>query len=184
MERENLYFMALIPNEQICNEIDAFKRDLARRFESTQALKVVPHITLKMPFKLPSSRHFDLLQWLRCLSLDITQFNIELKNFGAFPNRDHPVIYVNPITTIPLLSLQHDLIRRFWISFPKSVSLNRELKFTPHITVAYRDLRPEKFVEAWKIYDTEKYAAIFDVNNFHLLQHNTKKWNICDTYNF
>ena len=183
MERENLYFIALIPDEQICNDIDVFKSEVASRFEATQALKVIPHITLKAPFKMPASSHFNLLQWFRRLPVNVGSFKIELKNFAAFHNRIHPVIYVKPIMNIPLFSLQKDIIRQFRFSYPSSRVTDIELKFKPHITIAYRDLKPERFAEAWKTYQTRKYTAFFVVNNFYLLQHDSKKWNIIQAHN-
>ncbi len=51
------------------------------------------------------------------------------------------------------------------------------------MTIAYRDLKTNLFKEAWKEYETKKYAAVFNVNNFHLLQHNGKAWNIISPCN-
>jgi hypothetical protein len=61
--------------------------------------------------------------------------------------------------------------------------LKQELEFRPHMTIAYRDLRPNLFKQAWKEYETRKYVAEFDVNSFHLLQHDGKAWNIISSYN-
>jgi len=179
---ENLYFIAIIPEKKICDEIEAFKSDFAYHFDSREALKVVPHITLKAPFKLPSAEHGNLLRWFGGFFFDSGHFNIELRNFGAFHNKISPVVYVHPIVNAPLFSLQKEIIRSFRISYPESGVSALELKFMPHITVAYRDLKPERFLEAWKVYQTKTYQASFEVNSFHLLQHDRKKWNIIQTY--
>src|SRR4029077_20077576 len=94
---ENLYFIAIIPNEEICVEIESFKLDFAEHFESRHALRVIPHITLKAPFKLADSKHADLLNWFKKLFISTKPFQIELKNFGAFHNKNNPVVYVQPI---------------------------------------------------------------------------------------
>jgi 2'-5' RNA ligase len=183
MDTENLYFIAIIPSKEICDEIEVFKSDFAHHFESREALKIVPHITLKTPFMLSAAEHANLLQWFRGLCFNAGPFKIELKNFGAFHNINRPVIYVHPIMNVPLFSLQKEIIRSFRISYPKPPVAPIELKFTPHVTIAYRDLKPERFLDAWKIYQTKTYEATFDVNGFHLLQHDRKRWNIVQTYN-
>ena len=182
MERENLYFVAILPDEKTSKEIDIFKSDLANNYESRKALAVITHITLKAPFKLIAAKHDELMYWFSNLYLNIGTFQIELKNFGAFHNKNNPVIYVNPIMNLHLYALQKELIRSFRIKYPEIGVLDIELKFKPHITVAYRDLSPEKFKEAWSVYQTKKYDTVFDVNSFHLMQHYGRKWNIIQSF--
>ncbi len=68
-EKKNLYFIALIPQQQLCEEITNFKNDFSVRFKSNKALKVIPHITLKAPFQLIVNTHDNLLKWFNNLSL-------------------------------------------------------------------------------------------------------------------
>ena len=135
-----------------------------------------------MPFKLPVSAHMGLLQWFQQLSVNPGSFQIELNNFGAFRNKYRPVIFVNPIMQNPLYVLQKEIIQNFSIAFPTIPVMDPELKYNPHITIAYRDLEPSMFVKAWQEYKVKNYASVFEVNSFHLLQHDRKKWNIIDTY--
>ena len=41
--RANLYFIAIIPPQEICEAITAIKQDFAERFKSSKALKIIPH---------------------------------------------------------------------------------------------------------------------------------------------
>ena len=181
MRNENLYFIAIIPPKEICDEIITFQLDFAHHFNAKAALKVIPHITLKAPFKLPVSAHSGLQQWFQKLFIHSGSFQIELSNFAAFPNKYKPVIYVNPIINVSLYSLQKEIIRSFRINYPELEILGLELKFKPHITIAYRDLMPDKFAEAWDLYKAKKFSSVFDVDSFHLLQHNGRMWNIIET---
>jgi len=181
-EKENLYFIAIIPSQKICDEITGFKKDFADRFESKKALKVIPHITLKAPFKLPVSELSTLEQWFQQLYINLETFEIELKDFGAFHNKYSPVVFVQPIMNIHLYSLQQEIIRNFSLFCPQVPVLELEIKYKPHITVAYRDLDPERFRQAWKEYQVKKYTATFRANDFHLLQHNGEEWKIINTY--
>jgi 2'-5' RNA ligase len=184
MEKENLYFVAIIPPQEICEEITTFRQDFAQQYNSRTALKVVPHITLKAPFKLMSDAHSQIVSWFKNLAINEEPFKIELKNFGAFHNKYKPVVFVNPEITQPLAQLQKEILKSFLDYFPFVQIPEVEFKFKPHITVAYRDLQPEEFFKAWQVYKTKEYHGEFLVENFHLLQHDTRKWNIIDTYDF
>lgn len=180
--RGNHYFIAIIPNSTVCKEIESFKTDFAEHFDSRQAQKVMPHITLKAPFKLQASRHDELVQWFQEPFPYPCPFQAGLKNFSAFFNRYNPVVYVDPILHPSLLSLQKNIITNFQFAFPEINISDLEFRFQPHITIAYRDLSPENFEKAWMKYKMMEYEAFFDVNDFHLLQHDTKKWNVNQTH--
>ncbi len=176
-EPVNLYFIAIVPPSEICEEITKIRQNFADRFYSKYALKVIPHITLKAPFKFPAKFHSLLSQWFGQTPVIIKPFQQELKNFGCFANRNKPVIFIQPVMNESLLFLHNHVIDHFIKAFPEDPLMNLELKYNPHITVAYRDLLPEQFKLAWKEYRLKEYAATFEVNSFHLLQHNVKQWN-------
>jgi 2'-5' RNA ligase len=181
MQRENLYFIAIVPPKPICDEIEIFKRDFAERFAAKEALKNIAHITLKAPFKLPVERHGYLLEWFQNISIAEAPFNIELKDFDSFV--DNLVIFIKPVVTVSLVTMQQSIIRQFAKGFPGIHISQLERKFHPHITVAYRDLTAGKFADAWSEYRNKKYSASFIANQFHLLQHDGKRWNSIHTHN-
>jgi len=178
---ENLYFIALIPQKEVQEAITAYKVDFAERFDSEAALKVVPHITLKAPFKIPQNQHQLLIKWFLRLDINSGRFTIELKDFGCFFNKDHPVIFIKPVINTNLYVMQKEMIRSFKNNCPGKTH-PVDVKFNPHVTVAYRDLKPAKFTEAWKEYHLKKYDALFEVNSIYLLQHDRTRWNIISTY--
>ena len=181
-EKRNLYFIAIVPPANVCDEITSIKEDFAKRFESRRALKVIPHITLKAPFAFPAANHELVIEWFDKMPVTVAPFHQELKDFGAFHNKKNPVIYVQPLMTPALHSLQRQVLVNFVSAHPGEGIMKLELEFSPHITVAYRDLQPRLFKEAWKQYEAEKYNATFDVSNFHLLQHDGRMWNIISTF--
>ncbi len=181
-EKQNLYFIAIVPPQSICEEITHFKDDFANRFESKAALKVMPHITLKAPFRFPASVHEQLVKQFKQMHITVSSFQQELNDFEAFHNKRQPVIYVKPVENLSLSDLQRQVLQSFSVAFPAIAVRGIELEFKPHITVAYRDLQPAMFKKAWHEYRTKNYAATFDVNGFQLLQHNGKMWNIINTF--
>ena len=180
-EKRNQYFIAIIPPKKVCDTIIAFKNDLADRFESKAALKIVPHITLKAPFHFPAASHDLILQWFKEMHVTQTAFPQQLKNFGAFHKR-RPVIFIKPVMNPELRHLQKLVIENFIGAYGAETVKKTELKFHPHVTVAYRDLQKNKFREAWKEYEEKKFSARFTVNSFSLLQHDGKRWNIIYTF--
>ena len=177
----DLYFIAIVPPSNICAEVTGFKEDFATRFNSKHALKVIPHITLKAPFSIPKTDHEHTLRWFENMPLATSPFKQQLKDFGAFHNKRNPVIFVHPVMNSSLQHLQKEVLLNFAKGFENAEISKQELEFNPHMTVGYRDLQPHLFKEAWKEYEEKKYAAEFDVDSFHLLQHDSKKWNMIST---
>ncbi len=182
LPKDNLYFIAIIPPAEIIEAISVFKQDFADRFFCRAALKLVPHITLKAPFKLPPSEHTQLLDWFNTLEVAGHPFKIELRDFGVFPKKESPVIFIHAEMNEELKRLHSAIIESFKRAYSKIKTGDFEMDFKPHITIAYRDLKPGIFLEAWKEYKVKKYGATIAVTSFHLLQHDEKKWNIINTY--
>ncbi|MDQ6481363.1 2'-5' RNA ligase family protein [Dyadobacter sp. LHD-138] len=178
MENQNLYFIAIVLPEELAQHVIEVQQDIAYRFQSQKALKVMPHITLKAPFPLSAADHDDLLQWFSDLSVKVSQFTINLKGFDAFRNPKHPVIYIKPVPNPDLMDLQKVLIRQFYSAFNNTAASGTEASFKPHVTVAYRDLEPEAFNNAWPEFVTKPFSGSFSVNRFQLLQHDRRKWNV------
>lgn len=176
MPKDNLYFIAILPPGNISDDIIAFQQDIALHYNSSAALKNMPHITLKAPFKLDAQKHHDMLKWFGSIPVG-TGFEITLENFGTFNNRNHPVIYVKPLPDNSLINLQKTVLTAFETQFPGTAISFLEKKFSPHMTIGYRDLEPDEFVKAWNVYKEKQYHAVFRVTEIFLLQHNGKQWN-------
>ncbi|WP_221390935.1 2'-5' RNA ligase family protein [Dyadobacter sp. NIV53] len=182
MTKENLYFLAIIPPALICEEIISIQQYIATRFQSGAALKVIPHITLKAPFRFLSDQHENVIQWFDQMSINVVPFSLELKGFAAFENPKQPVIYVKPNFNPPLFDLQKQISHNFNTAFPDLALKNTELPFKPHLTIAYRDLKPQFFEEARKEFQTKNYEATFLITDFRLMQHDGKHWDSIRSY--
>jgi len=175
--KTNLYFIAIIPPEEIREAITEIKKDFADRFKSSKALRVIPHITLKAPFKFSEEKHTEVLRWFSSMNVAVSSFQQELKDFGSFANKRNPVIFVEPAMNQSLKTLQRNVINNFIKEFGKEQVAQNEYKFNPHMTVAYRDLMYHQYKIAWEEYQSKKFEATFEAGSFHLLQHDGKKWN-------
>jgi len=178
MQSQNLYFLAIVPHGKVAGEVTAFKEHIAQHYNSQKALKVMPHITLKAPFKTDATRHAEVTAWFRQLEVSVQPFIQHLNGFGAFNNKNNPVLYVQPVLNNGLAQLQYEIISQFEMAFAGIPLQFTEKRFSPHITIAYRDLLPEQFSISWDEFKGKPYDAQFEVNAFYLLQHNGIKWNI------
>ena len=180
--KTSLFFIALIPHKELRDKINKFKLDFSKRFESSKALKVYPHITLKAPFVCSDSSKRELIEWFSERRSRQKSFTIDLKGFGAFSNKEKPVVFVNPVINNELMKMQKELMAGFNAILPAYVH-PVDLNFKPHITVAYRDLTPENFSRAWKEYKDKPFNDVFKVEAIYLLEHDRKKWNLIGTHN-
>lgn len=171
----SLYFVAIIPPQELCDAITAIKEDFKERFNSRHALRLIPHITLKAPFS--HAGHQRVLNWFTGISPTVHPFEQRLHHFNCFSGKRNPVIFIEPELNDSLKQLQQDIIADFKKNFAIPIPGN-ELSFHPHITVGYRDLSYENFLLSWREYRDKNFDASFSVENFCLLQHDRKQWNI------
>lgn len=158
----------------------SFKEDFAQRFQSSRALRIMPHITLKIPFRLPAEKHEKLIEWFESLPLDQRPFKVEINGFGAFKRKQ--IIYAKPVENNKLIELQSGLVSLLKEAYPKTVDED-DRQFSPHMTIAYRDLSKEMFAKAWKEYENKTYQAEFEVNGIDLLEHNGS-WSVVGHFIF
>ena len=178
MPGEKLYFIAIVAPDAVTAEINTFKHDIRDNYSSKAALKTMPHITLKAPFKLPAEEREDLLKWFRNIPTEIAPFEIHIDNFGSFDNKQNKVIFVKPIMSAELIALQSDVIKDFALTYPKMNMSTHEHQFKAHMTIGYRDLTPENFEKAWAVYKDKQYRSSFTCSSYCLLQHNGMKWEV------
>lgn len=177
---EQLYFIAVVPPEDIRDRVTKIKEDFHDHYQSGHALKSPPHITLHMPFKWKENKLPILENSLQVCGEKFSGFDISIKDYDAFPPR---VIFLNVNHSNELNSLYKEVM----MQMKKFNILNANYKgrpFHPHMTVAFRDLRKQKFFEAWKRYKDEKISFRFPVRSFFLLRHTGKLWELHKEFPF
>ncbi|MCB0665215.1 MAG: 2'-5' RNA ligase family protein [Saprospiraceae bacterium] len=172
---ENLYFLAVVPPKSIADEVEEFRQIMATRFKSKHALKSPPHITLIPPFwwedhDYPKLRA-GINEWLQ------SRVSIELilRDFNCFKPR---VIYVDIEANSELNQMQSDLkafLKEEWTLDP-----DKRPSFHPHLTIAFKDLKPRSFYRAWDYFKQQKYEARFLADELYILKHVNGRWIIQD----
>lgn len=172
---EQLYFVAVVPPEPLLSEMWRLKEYFRDVYQSSKSLNSPPHITLHMPFKWKEKREAELIEVLDLCCGKILTVDVRVTGFGAFEPR---VIYLQPEESIELRALQKSVAKALRLGLNIFNADYQDRGFHPHITLAFRDLKREKFQEAWKEFSTKTYSAGFPVNNVCLLKHNGKNWEI------
>jgi 2'-5' RNA ligase len=173
LKKEELYFIALVPPEKIEAEVNEIKAYISARFDSKAALRSPPHITLHMPFKFPQAKESKLISSLAILSNECTPVDISINDYGAFQPK---VIYLKIEASKELNILQEQLAKWMKTKLKVFSKPNPYRTFTPHMTVAFRDLSMKKFYEAWTEFESKKKKYQFRIWGMYLLKHDGSKW--------
>jgi 2'-5' RNA ligase len=171
--RSNLYFIAIIPPEPIYSEVKEFQQHIADTYRSKEALKPPSHITLIPPFQIDAARESELLRFADNFASKYGKFELSIDGFGSF---GVGVIYAAFEKNELWKKLQKELSLSFYKKF--KVEKGPSYGFTPHITIAYKDLTPLMFPLAWEEFRNKLYRRKWTLDNICLLRHNFKGWEI------
>jgi 2'-5' RNA ligase len=178
MDSKKVYFIALLPNERLQEEVTKLKEYAAIYFSTRRALTSPPHITLQPPFVWEGNN----LDPIRATIKDVCQihfpFEITLKNFHHFSTR---VIFIDVEISEPLIQLHQNLRKQMREEHQLE---DRFDSFHPHMTVAFKDLKKEIFPDAWAYFSKLNYQKSFIVDQLTLLERDGKKWNIFEQFKF
>lgn len=149
------------------------KEHMAEIYNSHAALRSPPHITLHMPFRWNPQKEMTLIGKVQEALDTIDSFLLELDGFDVFEPR---VIYIHVKRSDSLHKL-YDIVRKAMQATLHSDNAGYKNRgFTPHMTVAFRDLRKAAYHEAWAEFSHKKFAASWMVESVVLLKHTGSHW--------
>ncbi|WP_247235320.1 2'-5' RNA ligase family protein [Telluribacter sp. SYSU D00476] len=167
-----LYFVALLPDEQIQQDVTAFKQVAAEQFNSRHALKSPPHITIIPPFKLPAEEATTLVETMAAAAARLAPFPVQLRGFDRFGQR---VIFVDVIMDEALRTCYQVTAE----AFHQQLGIKPDDRpFHAHMTVAFKDLHRKVFGDAWAYFSQQSYERTFHVQTLTLLKHNGQRWEV------
>lgn len=168
------YFIALVPEGKLQEKATEIKLDLREKFNIKYALKSPAHITVKMPFLWNEHKEEKLIRELSSFASSRDCFELRLRGFWKFGNR---VIFIDVVPNPLLQSLQSELA-----AYCKTrLNLVQELSdrnYTPHMTVAFKDIKAQNFDTYWKYVKRLSFDERFPVNNLALLKKISGKWEV------
>jgi len=179
-QKQNLYFIALIPHMELREQIDILKKEMQERFNAKHALKSPAHITLQMPFRIHKNAEVSLIEILEKAATNQNTFELKLSGFDCFSPR---VIFVKVVNHDPIIPVHEKLI----CLLRENLELGEKVlspNIHPHMTIATRDLSPENFKLAWNEFKNKVFEGSFLCKSLFLLKHNGKQWDIYREFQF
>lgn len=172
------FFVALLPPQPIQDCANEIKQYFADRYASSAAQKSPPHVTLQPPFEWADSNVPLLEDSLNKFARERESIPVTLHNFAAFAKR---VIYIDVVKSPELMDLQADFIA----DMEKLGIIDKSHhSFTPHMTVAFRDLTKQNFEIAWREFVKRQLHFEFKCDRLTLLLHDGKRWNVKTEFSF
>lgn len=169
------YFVAILPDDPVKQKVSAIKEYFAERYHSKAALRSPPHITLFPPFYFDSAAEDKLVVEMEKFCAGAYPLSVELQNFKSFSPR---IIYINVLPDAAIVNLYQALNTHFEEKLGLRATQRKERKFSPHVTVAFRDLTKENFYQAWKEYKDKPFSERFTAQAIAILKHNGHSWDV------
>ncbi|HEV7350363.1 2'-5' RNA ligase family protein [Telluribacter sp.] len=172
-----LFFVALLPDERIQQEVTEFKQIAAEQFSSRHALKSPPHITIIPPFKLSNEEATTLPETMSVAASRLAPFPVQLQGFDHFGRSAarNRVIFVDVVIDEALRRCQRVTAEVFYQQLNVQPD---DRPFHAHMTVAFKDLQRQVFRDAWAYFSQLPYEREFTVNALTLLKHNGQRWEV------
>ena len=166
-----LYLVALLPPEPVFSQTWALKQEVHRLTGSRNAVRLPPHITLIPPLRQPDEFEARCTATLTDFAATQSAFEVDLQDFAWFGNR---TLFVHVSEATALKAFHAALADWCEQHLPE---LPREARpFTPHLTLATRDLPAEQVPELKQLFAARSYAASFAVETITLFRHNGQQW--------
>ena len=162
--RINEYLLVLSPSEDLWQKIMKIKEGFAEKYKNDIAKFTKPHVTLINWVSLELMEE-KMMQRLQMISMGITPFKVELRDYGSFPTH---TIFINVVSKVPIQSLVREMKQA-----QKLMTLNKENKphfiETPHLSIC-RKLKPWQYEEGWLEYSNRQFTGRFIADSMLLLK--------------
>jgi 2'-5' RNA ligase len=172
MKSMEKYFLAIVPPKEILERAESIKEEIREKFGVKYALKSPAHITLKMPFTYNEAKEEILIGKIGEFLKQQVSFSVKVIGVGTFGNR---VIFLDIEKSKELENLQTSLK----LYCKKELNLVDELSdrnYHPHMTLAFKDLKPGRFPEVLELVRHRAFQAEFCVADLALLKRIEGRW--------
>lgn len=176
--KKALYFVAIVIPEPIASEVRVLQEYIAAHFESKAALRSPPHITLVPPFSAEESQIDHLSKTIRSLAGTMrSDVQIDLDGFGKFGKRV-VFVHIKPNSALTdIAALTSEALRDNGFAIKEE---HRE--YHPHVTVAFKDLKPVMFDQVWSYLSAMEMKHTFAAHSLALLSLQEGSWRIMKTF--
>jgi 2'-5' RNA ligase len=174
------FFIALMLPQAVQEYANQVIAELKADYQ-TDTANVQPHITLQAPFLWQSEQLPELESCICAVAQAHAGIPIVVSNFGAFAPR---VLYLDVHKTAELLALQSRLAEQLEATLGIVDSKAKARSFSPHITVASRNLKRKTFQQAWGKLQERQVEFNFVCDRLTLLRHDGSRWQTATEFPF
>ncbi|UJP66001.1 2'-5' RNA ligase family protein [Mongoliitalea daihaiensis] len=172
------YFIALVPEGKIQEEATRLKELLKQNFHLKYALKSPAHVTIKMPFHWNEAKEDKLIAQLGGFFKNWKSFDLAFNGFDRFGKR---VIFIALKPSQDLKALQEALGYFTKTVLKQPIELS-DKAFHPHMTIAFKDIKPAKFDEYWQFIKQQTFDQQYQVTHVALLKRLDGRWSVIQTF--
>jgi 2'-5' RNA ligase len=166
---ENLFLVCLVPPLSIVEDIDEIRTYISEKFNVYESLKRPAHITLFPPVKLSSQEaEKGFFKALEDGAFG-TPFTQVLRNFNSFHEK---TFYLDVEQNEELMNLEKQIAK----ALQPLKLIEKKEKFNPHLTLAFRDIKPPVFQQLLAEFKDRKFKREFLVSSFSVYKHMDKRW--------
>ncbi|QNH60566.1 2'-5' RNA ligase family protein [Hymenobacter sediminicola] len=176
-ESAALYLLALLPPEPVRQQVWEMKQELHHRTGSRNAIRLPPHITLLPPMRQPDTFTDEASVVLRDFAALQAPFEVGVQGFNWFGSR---TLFVEVRVAEALRQFHAALVAHCARYLPAVPQEPRP--FTPHMTLATRDLPADQVPALRQEFAARCYEATFPVSTFELFRHNGQQWVGVETF--
>lgn len=157
MERRDNYFIGVTLPEDLKGTIDGARGWMRTKWGNRSGMKTECHITLVPPFACDESVSGmkEILEGIK-----VPPVSVRVRGWGSFGER---TIFARVERSSSLELLKKEIEKRLREA---SVPFRIDRRFTPHITIANRDIKPECFIPSMEYLNEIKLDTAFAVDSF------------------
>jgi len=168
---KTLHLLALLPPEPVFSETWALKQEVHRLTGSRNAMRLPPHITLLPPLSQPDEFEARATAALQAFAATQAAPTVGLHGFAWFGNR---TLFVH-VSEAQALKTLHAELMDWCIRHLPEVKLESR-PFTPHLTLATRDLPAAQVPALRQMFAEREYQASFVARQLTLFRHDGRQW--------
>lgn len=157
-------WVGIVVSKKTFNEIFKIEKSIAEKYKTYYNFKgkIGPHITITHQENINKKDFNQIEKIVSEISKKTKPFKIKIKCVRRFYKPI--VIYMNVLKSTKLNKLNKELSN----NLRKFGKVRRYRKYTPHVTIANKDITKENFKKAFKELKNKKLSYEFNVNKLYL----------------
>ena len=173
---QQTHFIGVLVPDDITLTLEDCRRYMKERYGCRSGFQTPIHVTLVPPFHLNENYTTDEL--MRAIENDVVPFANELKftahvdNFSSFGER---TIFAKVLRDEKWTKLRDKVLGAVLKAAPGCTKKDQR-PFTPHLTVANRDIPEGVVMDALKVMNEMELVEDFEVNNVTVFERRDGRW--------